>query len=403
MPRPLSAPPLRGIFFSEFHHVTGPMLTWQVPDGYISQEVFEALSEYIITKPQLCHKPVAIVAQGHKIMGFPISIENKKYKRNVLQFNICFVFKTDADACAYELAVRKTARYLQALELECEFIFKPETKPQIQEILTTIFDGLNANGECIIPVNDANTMYLKLFPARFTPSPVRDHEVPFPVRLLDSFAIDKWDLSMQQILPFVDGVNHVKKIATKADMDISIVRRCVEHFVYYGIVKMIDIFQYSSVYTVTGLITQLVNEEDADSRDGRTLAEVRKECVAFVTRNGSPSPPFETVFALYCRLRSDQPYREFCMESSLPSLGIDERRFVQYGLISGFLRCIHPYPVRLALPSASADTGAVLPKIVRRMLDGTKSYNEICCAANESHESLDRMLREDPQTVVIFK
>eukprot|EP00124_Ichthyophonus_hoferi_P003462 Ihof_evm8s300 gene=Ihof_evmTU8s300 len=46
---------LRCVFFSEFHHTTGPMLSYCVPQNQQFVEAFEYLNEYIITKPQLVH------------------------------------------------------------------------------------------------------------------------------------------------------------------------------------------------------------------------------------------------------------------------------------------------------------------------------------------------------------
>ena len=50
---------LRCIFFSEFHHITGPMLTYCVPLDPRLIEAFECIHDYIITKPQLCHRLIS--------------------------------------------------------------------------------------------------------------------------------------------------------------------------------------------------------------------------------------------------------------------------------------------------------------------------------------------------------
>lgn len=36
-----------------------------------------------------------------------------------------------------------------------------------------------------------------------------------------------WDLTMRKVAPFINGVDHVKKIAMKADADIVLVKECM--------------------------------------------------------------------------------------------------------------------------------------------------------------------------------
>ena len=86
---------IRCIFYSEFDNFVGPKITYQVPAGYISNEVFDAISEYFITKPQLAGRDViTLSAFGFSIMGFPMGIEGRKYHRNALLWNLAFVFES---------------------------------------------------------------------------------------------------------------------------------------------------------------------------------------------------------------------------------------------------------------------------------------------------------------------
>lgn len=45
--------PIRCIFLCEFHPTAGPKITCQVPENYISKEIFDTVSHYIIPKVQL--------------------------------------------------------------------------------------------------------------------------------------------------------------------------------------------------------------------------------------------------------------------------------------------------------------------------------------------------------------
>ena len=56
-------------------------------------------------------------AFNHKFIGCPISIENAKYSRNALLFNVCFVLGPNVDTIRYEGVVKKLAEYLTSLEV----------------------------------------------------------------------------------------------------------------------------------------------------------------------------------------------------------------------------------------------------------------------------------------------
>lgn len=45
--------PIRCIFLCEFHPTAGPKITCQVPENYISKDMFDTVSHYIIPKVQL--------------------------------------------------------------------------------------------------------------------------------------------------------------------------------------------------------------------------------------------------------------------------------------------------------------------------------------------------------------
>lgn len=63
--------------------------------------------------------------------------------------------------------------------------------------------------------------------------------------------------SMPQILPYIDGFRHISKIATEADVEVSLVKACVQNMIYYGVISLIPIFQYSNVYLTTPLLVHL--------------------------------------------------------------------------------------------------------------------------------------------------
>lgn len=63
------------------------------------------------------------------------------------------------------------------------------------------------------------------------PSPVQDHQVPIFIESQGSFCEDQWDLTTQQVLPYIDGFNHISKIAAEADVENNLVKSCVQNLV----------------------------------------------------------------------------------------------------------------------------------------------------------------------------
>ncbi|KAJ2995187.1 Nitrogen permease regulator 2 [Globomyces sp. JEL0801] len=90
-------------------------------------------------------------------------------------------------------------------------------------------EDLNTYHESQITINYANTIDLKLFPHHDRPPVIKDFKVPILLTDLTKYVDKHWDLGMQKILTFVDGVNSVQKISLLAGVDIKYVRLAVQH------------------------------------------------------------------------------------------------------------------------------------------------------------------------------
>ena len=67
--------PLRGILFSEFHLTAGPKVSFMAPENFMEKEVFDAVSSYIIPKPELKDRLITITTRDYKIVGCPVCME----------------------------------------------------------------------------------------------------------------------------------------------------------------------------------------------------------------------------------------------------------------------------------------------------------------------------------------
>ncbi|KAJ7741526.1 NPR2-domain-containing protein [Mycena maculata] len=309
---------------------------------------FDDISKYVIPKSQLCGRLVTCSTKRHRIIGFPVQLKGK-YQRNYLRYNLCFVFERGADLSCYEpisvLVVRKVSRVLTACEEESEFLSSPNTSPAIHAILEQLYEDLNSYSETSIPIDRFNSIELKIFPFYPNPPPVKDWMVPLALINLTKRIEDNWDLTMVKVCRYIDGVNHVSRIAHLADCDIVLTRLAISHLLYYQVIMTIDIFQYSNMYTLRKSIQNLAVE-----------ADVKEECGPYVTKPGRQISDWPQLLHLYARLKPGKTVLEWMEKYDIHEHGIDVRRFTSFGVIKGFLRRVHRWPVLLpADPDAPLD------------------------------------------------
>ena len=98
--------------------------------------------------------------------------------------------------------------------------------------------------------------------------------------------------------------------------------------------------RYSNVYATTPRISELARN-----------TALQKACVAYVAKSkperGRKGATFATLFQLYASFHGGGSVRDLCTTHKLRQLRIDDRRFVAFGVIHGFLRRVHEYPVPL--------------------------------------------------------
>jgi hypothetical protein len=157
-----SIPTISGIFYAEFDTIQGPKLVLQVPENALKSSDFDALCEYLIPKKDLCGRYINITVGSFQICGLPVAIEDPKYDRNCLLFNLCFVFNVGDDTSVFEGVVRKMSRELTSLELESEFMSDPSKKLQLRDIIEQIYNDLNTYFESQISVGEFNRINLKV-------------------------------------------------------------------------------------------------------------------------------------------------------------------------------------------------------------------------------------------------
>ncbi|CAR27055.1 hypothetical protein ZYGR_0I03280 [Zygosaccharomyces rouxii] len=332
--------PIHTLFYAVFHPTKGTQVRYEYPPGNLEYNNinFDAIKNYIIPKPQLCHKLLTLKYKGYRIVCYPVTVNSPYYARNFFSFNFVFVFPYDCETSSYEPAIARLGKMFRVLEeqnqilskaendpiyfdfkladntteqdgkLNAEKSFKGLTKSQgmalakyneimkdleseksdfsVQDLVMRIFQDLNNYSECLIPIDEGNAVDIKIFPLKTPPnSCISIEDVPISTVNLKTIIDVNWDPTMLKIVPYIDGLNSISKIAKLSDSDVSLVLECVKHLVYYNCVILADIFQFSNIYAPTSLIRQFLTDP--------TLAS---ECQSHVTLAGHSSlseMPFE--------------------------------------------------------------------------------------------------------------
>ncbi|GBP05699.1 GATOR complex protein NPRL2 [Eumeta japonica] len=161
---------------------------------------------------------------------------------------------------------------------------------------------------------------------------------------------DDWDLTTRQILPFVDGYNHVAKIAAEANIEKTLVKACIQNLIYYDVVPVSDLVKILCAM-----------------QQGTTLSTV---CERFpVTKNG--------IF--------------------------DIRRLVVFAEMHGLIKCIQRYPVYIGERTINSRPLRTETAGIRAMFTGRHTVEEICAKARISLPVLEEIIEEDPNVCCIFR
>jgi len=105
-------------------------------------------------------------------------------------------------------------------------------------------------------------------------------------------------------------------------------------------------------------------------------------CTHLEHTSGKPIPDWPKLLHLYSRLKPGRTVFEWMESHEVHELGIDVRRFTSFGVIKGFLRRVHRYPILIS-ESPSAQNR-------RRRLSFSSSSAQHTSPSGDSHESFNR-------------
>eukprot|EP00096_Caligus_rogercresseyi_P016711 TRINITY_DN954_c0_g1_i4.p1 TRINITY_DN954_c0_g1~~TRINITY_DN954_c0_g1_i4.p1 ORF type:complete len:423 (-),score=139.56 TRINITY_DN954_c0_g1_i4:105-1373(-) len=398
--------PIRAIFLAEFHHLEGPRIRCQASveekDFLLSKEVFDSVSNYIIPKPDLARQLITLNALGFKICGYPIILEDKAYERNIFIFNVCFVCYPWSRTVQYEGALRKLHDCLVNLEREVGFVSREENTRLIHELLKKILRDLNEKGAALLNVGvpgggPSQALNLRISSSLATHSePPLVHDFDVPVLLVDwtKFPSDAWDLTTKELLKYIDGFNHIARIAALLGVKSHLVKCDILNLISHGLARTIPILTYSDNYRITPKFRRL-REDLAFQRDVSRIAAL----------TGS-SPPFSLIYDFISQLAQGSSTLEGLVSRFEPREGsrtFCERRLLQFLLLNGVLRKIHKYPVYIKDEEGEVSESSCKDGILYKDLNGQKHLDEIGVAMGISPRKLEERFESDPQIFILRK
>jgi nitrogen permease regulator 2-like protein len=386
---------------------------------------FGVLQEYIIPRKAFFNRYMTVADPDGRfaVLGFPVSIPNSKYQRNEFIFNFGLVVEADVDQIPYERVVRRLAVTFAEMEKQNDYLSQEDRsnstatggsggsgggsssghrvsdsglnlhhRRPIESLLEIIKEDLNNYGECMIPVDEANTINMKLFPHYAAPPLVKGWHVPV-ARMRFADVVDAtWDLTLQKVIAQIDGVSDVRRIAWAADVELDLAQLALRHLLYYDAIILLDIFFFGACYAprpgihefvanVGGVVDECANyvcihgasvlaaplasdvqqQQQQDEPLARNRSQSQLHSTAATSRRSdhhSAHPDGATsrrpvsnyqlikLMTTFCTGKSVMEWLRGHLDSGFDVLRyIDVRRFVQFGILKGYLYRVHKYVV----------------------------------------------------------
>lgn len=298
----------------------------------------------------------------------------------------------------------------------------PDRRP-IESLLEIVKEDLNNYGECMIPVDDANTINMKLFPHHPSPPDVKGWHVPVSKMRFADIVDPTWDLTLQKIIPHIDGVSDVRRIAFAADVSLDLARLALRHLLYYDTILLLDIFFFGSCYAprpgihdfvanVGGIVDECANYVcigPGASIPGRGASSASNNSHnhgnTTMTSNQQQQHRVSNyhlikLMTTFTVGKTVMEWLKAHMDAGFDVLRyVDVRRLVQFGVIKGILYRVHKYVVSKQYLAALA-TGLERPTAggdpLQKYTDGRHSFDQIITEQNLTDAEIMGRLKSFP-------
>ncbi|KAK5663578.1 hypothetical protein OQA88_4009 [Cercophora sp. LCS_1] len=461
---------IQGVFYARFFAQEGTKIVAQSPPGCIVPVAgvdkpclfdFNVLQEYIIPRKAFCNRFITVNDPDGKysVLGFPVSIPSPRYDRNEFIFNFGLVVACntardsnadeEVDQTPYERVVRRLASTFAEMEKQNGYLSRDQDRPlnraepaldplqgpigsyrrrPIESLLEIIKEDLNNYGECMIPVDEANTINMKLFPHHPTPPEVKGWHVPVAKMKFADVVDPTWDLTLQRVIAHVDGVSDVRRIAFNADVSLELTQLALRHLLYYDTILLLDIFFFGACYAprpgihdfvanVGGMVDECANyvcvvgaAGAASPTESRGPAEGRGGAGAHGGHRVSNYMLIK-LMTTFCVGKTVAEWLKGHLDAGFDVLRfVDVRRLVQFGVIKGCLYRVHKFVVSKQYLATLA-TGQARPLAggdpLQKYTDGCHTFDQIITEQNLTDPEIMEKLKSFPapagDLTVIYK
>ena len=426
---------------------SGPKVIHQVPDHSVDSPnptahpplvSWDAISAVVIPRQSLTSYAFTLLVPPYRLLTHSIRLISPHYPRNEFLFSVSLLLHRRDPFAAHRPVATKLAHLLAQLERDSNYLSADPSPPnsgRVFALCEILREDLNSHSECMIPLVDGGgaALNLKLFPTYPPPPPgLAPYHVPLAtVRLAELAAANDhghgsgWDLTVRRLLPFIDGVNSLARVAGKADVDYRLARAAVAHLIYYGCAILLDVFSFGAMYAPTPEMAAFVADAEmqAEARAYVVYPDIFEDGPGLNNEDNSARRELAAellggaeLVELYCSLRQGQTMRTWCLEHAEVVGLVDVRRFVTFGVIKGFLYRVHKYAIDMGPAEASNNTrtasdtaeddepevqqssgrrkGNTGKKVLRDFLGGAHCFDEICTELQISERELMARLQD---------
>lgn len=313
----------------------------------------------------------------------PQIVSGEKYsqRRNAFLYNFVFVFGYEADVSSYYPILRKLSNLFRNFEIEDSFLSNPQIN--LSTILSQLMNDLNQKSETFININDAYSIYLKLFSNELDRNvEIPNYTVPIQIRDLSKIVKLNWDLTVLKILPLINGVNSVRKISKATHIEISLVKKSLKYLQSFNSIFLIDVFQYNNVYALVSKDKMI---------ELFKIQKFQTECLEFIrAKNGVH---INQILQVFSQMTFNAKFSRIVDRTTHM---FSHRLLVVFGLIHGIIRRVYDYPIVNGLDKVK-DVG------LRNLLKNHASIDEICCELEYTKRDLIKMLKPIPDFKMMSK
>lgn len=199
---------------------------------------------------------------------------------------------------------------------------------------------------------------------------------------------------MRKVIPEIDGIRDVRKIAHHADVSLELTKKALQHLLYHDTIILLDIFFFSNIYVVMSSIDDFMANKGG----------IQEECAKFVVYGNAkiPSFIFQKLYTTFQQGRTIKDWLKMHLDEGVDVLKfIDIRRFVQFGVMKDILHRQQKYALskKLIKEMGKAETSGMadLEHAEDDMLkycDGCHSFNQITVETGMTDEEITKELKK---------